>query len=318
MKKLFLIFGVIIFVANAYWGCNRDQKSEVEGPTVALVLKTLNNPFFVDMETGAREAAKTLGVNLIVQGAERDLDVDKQMQIMENLIQRSVDALCIVPAGSQEIIPAILKANKARIPVLNIDSRVDMKALKEAGGEIEIFIGSDNYDGGRVIGNYLVKILNGKGKIGILEGVPGQEAGVQRLEGFLSVINNAPGVKILSSQTANWEMSQGYDVFQNMMQAHQDIEALFSENDNMALGAIEAISAAGRTGDILVLGFDAIDDAKKAIKNGTMEATIAQSPALMGKLALEYAVKAIAGNNIPEEIPVEIQLVTKETLLNNY
>jgi ribose transport system substrate-binding protein len=266
------------------------------------------------METGAREAAKTVGVNLIVQGAERDLDVEKQMQIMENLIQRKVDAICLVPAGSQEIIPAIIKANRAGIPVLNIDSRVDIKALQEAGGEIEIFIGSDNYDGGRVIGDYLVKLLNGNGKIGILEGVPGQEAGIQRLEGFLSIINNAPGVKILSSQTANWEMSQGYDVFQNMMQAHHDIEALFSGNDNMALGAIEAISAAGRTGDIFVLGFDAIDDAKEAIKKGAMEATIAQSPTLMGKLAIEYALKVIHGEEIPKEVPVKIKLVTKETL----
>jgi len=266
------------------------------------------------MEKGAREAAEILGVNLIVQGAERDLDVEKQMQIMENLIQRKVDAICLVPAGSREIIPAIVKANNAGIPVLNIDNRLDMDALKEAGGKVEIFIGSDNYQGGLVMGEYLIQKLNGKGKIAVLEGVPGQESSIQRLRGFVKALESAPDLEIVSSQTANWEMSQGYDVFQNILQAHPEIEALFSGNDNMALGAIEAISAAGKTGDIMVMGFDAIDDAKEAIKNGTMEASIAQSPRLMGKLAIEYAIKFMGGEKIPMEIPVKIKLVTRETL----
>jgi ribose transport system substrate-binding protein len=191
-----------------------------------------------------------------------------------------------------------------------------MTALQESGGKIEIFIGSDNFEGGRLIGEYLIKKLNGPGKIAILEGVPGQEAGIQRLSGFLKALESAPEVEIVSSQTANWEMSQGYDVFQNMLQAHPEIEALFSGNDNMALGAIEAISATGRTGDIMVLGFDAIDDAREAIKKGTMEASIAQSPILMGNLAIDYAVKFINGEKIPKEIPVNIKLITKEALEN--
>ena len=314
MRKIIIPIFLIALCSAAFWGCNRDQQIEGDGPTVALVLKTLNNPFFVDMEKGAREAAKKLGVNLIVQGAERDLDVEKQMQIMENLIQRKVDAICLVPSGSQEIIPAIVKANKAGIPVINVDNRIDKKALDAAGGKIEIFIGSDNFEGGRLIGEYLINILNGNGKIAVLEGVPGQEAGIQRIGGFLKALEDAPGIEIVSTQNANWEMSQGYDVFQNMLQGHPEIEALFSGNDNMALGAIEAITTAGRTGDIIVLGFDAIDDARTAIKNGTMEASVAQSPVLMGKLAVENAVKVINGEKIPEELPVQIKLITKESL----
>ena len=314
MSKFISSFLFIILMIVLFLGCNREKEIENEGPVIALVLKTLNNPFFVDMEKGAREAAEILGVNLIVQGAERDLDVEKQMQIMENLIQRKVDAICLVPAGSREIIPAIVKANNAGIPVLNIDNRLDMDALKEAGGKVEIFIGSDNYQGGLVMGEYLIQKLNGKGKIAVLEGVPGQESSIQRLRGFVKALESAPDLEIVSSQTANWEMSQGYDVFQNILQAHPEIEALFSGNDNMALGAIEAISAAGKTGDIMVMGFDAIDDAKEAIKNGTMEASIAQSPRLMGKLAIEYAIKFMGGEKIPMEIPVKIKLVTRETL----
>ena len=314
MGKYVSFFLLIVFMIVLFLGCNRERDVTNEGPVIALLLKTLNNPFFVDMEKGAREAAEKLSVNLIIQGAERDLDVEKQMQIMENLIQRKVDAICLVPAGSQEIIPAIVKANNAGIPVLNIDNKLDMKALEEAGGKVEIFIGSDNFEGGRVMGEYLIKKLNGKGKIAVLEGVPGQESGLQRLGGFLKALESAPEVEIVSSQTANWEISQGYDVFQNILQAHPEVGALFSLNDNMALGAIEAISAAGRTGDIMVMGFDAIDDAKKAIEKGTMEASIAQSPKVMGRLAVEYAVKFINGEKIPKEIPVNIKLVTKETL----
>jgi ribose transport system substrate-binding protein len=313
--RQFIISGLVLALSTVcFFECNRDESAASKVATVALVLKTLNNPFFVDMEIGARDAAKKLGVDLIVQGAERDLDVEKQMQIMENLIQRKVDAICLVPAGSQEIIPAIVKANNAGIPVLNVDNRIDMQALKSAGGRVEIFIGSDNFEGGKLMGEYLITKLNGKGKIAVLEGVPGQEAGMQRHSGFLKALDSASGIEIVSSQPANWEMSQGYDVFQNMLEAHPEIEALFSENDNMALGAIEAIAVARRTGDIMVLGFDAIEDARQAIKNGSMQATIAQSPALMGKLAIEYAVKFIGGANIPKEVPVEIKLITKETL----
>lgn len=314
MRKLIRSILLVALSTVIFWGCNRDQEIEGNGLTIALVLKTLNNPFFVDMEKGAREAANKLGVNLIVQGSERDLDVEKQMQILENLIQRKVDAICLVPSGSQEIIPAIVKANNAGIPVLNVDNRIDMNALTKAGGKVEIFIGSDNFEGGRLMGEYLITKLNGSGKIAVLEGVPGQEAGVQRLEGFLNALEENSGIEIVSSQTANWEMSQGYDVFQNMLEGHPEIEALFSGNDNMALGAIEAISAAGRTGEIIVLGFDAIDDARTAIKKGTMEASIAQSPELMGKLAIEYAVKIIGGEKIPEEVPVEIKLITRVSL----
>ena len=123
--------------------CQRNEKDSEQ--TVALIVKTLNNPFFMDMESGAREVAKTLGIRLIVQGPEREVDVEKQMQIVENLIQRRVDVICIVPSGSKEIVPAIVKANRAGIPVIAVDTRVHVDVLEEAGGTIAAFIGSDNY-----------------------------------------------------------------------------------------------------------------------------------------------------------------------------
>jgi len=243
-----------------------------EAPRVALVLKTLNSPFFIDMERGAQEAAKRLGVNLTVQAAEREVDVDKQMQIIENLIQTGIKVLLVTPSGSKEIAPAIAKANKAGIRVVVVDTRVDAGAARDAGITIDSYIGSDNYEGGKMAGSYLVQATGGKASVGVLEGIPGHETGDQRLRGFKDAVKDAKGIKIVASQTANWERDQGFTVFQNMLEAHPEIDAVFSANDMMALGAVEAIAAKGKTGKIKVVGYDAVEDAKKAIADGTIVA----------------------------------------------
>src|SRR6266542_6576857 len=183
MKKglLFILLGIL---SITFLSCQRGTDQAGGAPRIALVLKTLNNPFFIDMQKGAEEEAKKLGVNLIVQAAEREVDVEKQMQIIENLIQTKVGALCVTPSGSREIVPAIDKANRAGIPVLIVDTRVDEKALRESHGQIATFIGSDNYEGGKLAGEFIAKRLGGKGKVAVLEGIPGHETGVSRLRGF--------------------------------------------------------------------------------------------------------------------------------------
>jgi ribose transport system substrate-binding protein len=294
--------------------CNRGATSTAGGgkPTVALVLKTLNHPFFVDMRRGAQEAADRLGVNLQVQAAEREIDVEKQMQIVENMIQTGIQALAITPSGSREIVSALVKARDARVPIIVVDTRVDAKAAADAGIRTETFVGSDNYDGGRIAGEYLVKATGGKARVGILEGIPGHETGDSRLRGFRDAVKSAPGVAIVASQPANWERDQGFNVFQNMLQAHPEIDAVFACSDLMALGAVEAIAAAGKSGRIRVIGFDALDDAKKAIAAGTMDASVAQFPSEMGRAAVESAVKVIHGEKVPDEIKVKLELVTKD------
>jgi ribose transport system substrate-binding protein len=296
-------------------GCNRGDKTAAGGatasgkPTIALVVKTLNNPFFIEMQKGAEEAANKLGATLIVQAADREIDVERQMQIIENLIERKVDALCITPSGSREIVPVIVKANKANIPVVIVDTRADEKALAAAGGKIATFIGSDNYDGGKIAGAFMAEKLGGKGHVIVLEGIPGHETGDARLRGFREVIAQSPGIKIVASQPANWERDQGFNVFQNLMQANPDVNGLFACSDLMALGAMEAIAAAGKTGKIVVIGFDAQPEAREAIKKGTMAATVAQFPTRMGATAVENAVKLLHGETIPAFTPVSIELV---------
>ena len=290
------------------------SKAEAEAPRVALVLKTLNSPFFIDMEKGAQEAAKRLGVNLTVQAAEREVDVDKQMQIIENLIQTGVKVLLVTPSGSKEIAPAIAKANKAGIRVVVVDTRVDAKAAKDAGIHVDSYVGSDNYEGGKIAGRYLVEATGGKANVGVLEGIPGHETGDERLRGFREAVKDAKGIKVVASQTANWERDQGFTVFQNMLEAHPEIDAVFSANDMMALGAVEAIAASGKKGKIKVVGYDAVDDARKAIADGTIVASVAQFPSEMGRAAVETADKLLKGQPVPAEQMVRIDLVTKDRL----
>jgi ribose transport system substrate-binding protein len=306
---------MLIAVAGSC-SCNRGGPSAgAPGkPTVALVLKTLNHPFFVDMRRGAQEAADRLGVTLQVQAAEREIDVEKQMQIVENLIQTGIQALAITPSGSREIVSALVKARDARVPIIVVDTRLDAQAAADAGVHAETFVGSDNYEGGKLAGEYLVKATAGKAKVGILEGIPGHETGDSRLRGFRDAVKGSPGITIVASQPANWERDQGFNVFQNMLQAHPDIDSVFACSDLMALGALEAISAAHRTGTIKVVGFDALDDAKKAIATGTLDASVAQFPAEMGRAAIESAVKVIRGEKIADDIKVKLELVTKDNV----
>ena len=295
--------------------CTRSEDAGVHpGPRVAFVLKTLNNPFFIDMQRGAEEAATRLGINLTVQAAEREVDVEKQMQIIENLIQTRVEVLLVTPSGSKEIIPAIAKANQAGIPVIVVDTQVDPEAAREAGIRIATSIGSDNYEGGRLAGEYIAQKFNGQAKVAILEGIPGHETSDSRLRGFLDAVRPTPGIEVIASQPANWERDRGFNVFQNILEANREIDALFACNDMMALGAMEAIAAAGRTGKITIVGFDAVEDARIAIRAGTLEASVAQYPDEMGRLAVESAYRVLQGETLPAVTQVNVELIRKDNL----
>jgi ribose transport system substrate-binding protein len=193
-----------------------------------------------------------------------------------------------------------------------VDTRVDAPALEAAGARIATFIGSNNIDGGRIAGRFVAERLGGQGRVAIVEGIPGHETGDSRLAGFRESIAEHPGITIVSSQTANWERDQAFNATQNVLQSHPDIDAIFAANDIMALGAVEAVAAAGRTGEIVVVGFDALEDARTAIDEGRMDATIAQYPREMGRLAVISADRLLRGETVPAEQPVDIELVTRQ------
>ncbi len=310
----FLGFAVLFFTL-----CSRenDHSGQTDRPRVALVLKTLNSPFFIDLKNGAEQAAEENNVELIVQAPDREIDVEKQMQIIENLIQIRVDAICVSPSGSSELIPAIAKANRAGIPVLIVDTRINQKSAEQEGITTATFIGSDNYQGGKIAGEFVASLSDKPLKVAVLEGIPGHETGDNRLRGFRDGIQPFDRVEIVASQPANWERDQGYNVMQNILQAHPEIEAVFACNDLMALGAMEAVSSAGKMKDIKIVGFDAVEEARKEILNGRMTASIAQHPTEMGKLAIENALKVVNNQPVPDYIPVKIELITREKLLKD-
>lgn len=301
----------ILALAAGFAACNRTRGAR---PRVAFVLKTFNSPFFLDMRRGAETAAAQAGIDLVVQAAEREIDVERQMQIIENMIETRVAVLCLCPSGSQAVVPAVGKANRAGLHVIIVDDEIDDRAAVEQGVWFDTYVGSDNVDGGRIAGHYLVEASHRSAKLALLEGIPGHQTGDARLRGFRDAIRSAPGIRVVASQTANWERDQGFTVFRNMLQAHPEIDALFACNDMMALGAVEAIQAAGRTGRIRIIGFDAVDDARQAIAAGRMEASVAQYPEEMGRIAVESALRLIHGEPVPRDQRTKVGLVTRANL----
>ncbi len=281
-------------------GCADDGGSETEGKKIGLVFSTLNNPFFVDLEAGAKEKADELGATLITLDSHDDSA--KEMSNMEDLINQEVDLILINPTDSDAVQSAVEAANAAGIPVITLDRGAN-------GGEVVAHIASDNVAGGVLAGEFIVEQLGGEGKVVELEGIPGASAARDRGEGFNKALEGT-NIEVVAKQTANFDRAEGLSVMENILQSQTEIDAVFAHNDEMALGALEAIKASGR--DILVVGFDATADAKAAVEEGTMAATVEQLPKMIGSLGVETAMKVIDGETVEKTIPVDLQLVIKE------
>ncbi|PTQ56293.1 MAG: Ribose ABC transport system, periplasmic ribose-binding protein RbsB [Candidatus Carbobacillus altaicus] len=280
---------------------NQSTVGQNEEKVLGFSISTLNNPFFVDLRDGAQKAADKLEYKLVVLDAQDDSA--KQVGDVEDLIQQKVDLLIINPTDSAAIVTAIEAANQANIPVITVDRGAD-------GGEVITHIASDNVAGGKMAAEYIKEKLNGKGKLVELEGIPGTSAARDRGAGFNEVIKADPELTVVAKQPADFDRAKGMSVMENILQAQSEIDAVFAHNDEMALGALEAIEAAGRKG-IIVVGFDATPDAVQAVEEGRLAATVAQQPVLMGEMAVEYAATILKGEKVESYIPVELKLVTQ-------
>jgi ABC-type sugar transport system substrate-binding protein len=284
--------------------------TEERSVTVAFVPKALNSPFWAAMEAAALREAEAQNIHLVSLAADRETDVERQYQIIENLIQQGVDAILLAPSGSKELVPAIRKANDAGIPVLLIDTRIDEAAAQSMSAEVLTYIGSDNFEGGAVAGRYLAETLGGMGQVAVIEGISGHETADQRRLGFLDGIADHPGLRVVASQTANWERALAYNVAENLLQAHPDLDAVFAANDEMALGALEAIAAAQRLDSVSVIGFDAIPDALENIRSGRMLGSVAQFSGEMGRLGVVHAAAFVReGRKPPIEVLTKVELI---------
>jgi len=291
------------------------QPAEEQVLTVAFVPKALNSPFWAAMESAAAREAEEQDIHLVSLAADRETDVERQYQIIENLIQQGVDAILLAPAGSKELVTAIRKANDAGIPVFLLDTRIDEAAAESVGAEVLTYIGSDNFEGGSVAGRYLAATLGGSGEVAIIEGISGHETADQRRLGFLEGIAEYPGIRVVASQTANWERALAYNVAENLLQAHPEIDAIFAANDEMALGALEAADAAQRLETVSVIGFDAIPDALDNIKTGRLLGSVAQFPGEMGRLGVMHAATLLREGTLPpKEVLTKVEIIDLRNL----
>jgi ribose/xylose/arabinose/galactoside ABC-type transport system permease subunit/ABC-type sugar transport system substrate-binding protein len=303
---------VAVVAATIGFRATFNAPTQAKTFTIAFVPKALNSPFWAEMQQAAEREAAAQRVRLVSLAADRETDVERQYQIIENLIQQKVDAILLAPAGSKELVPAIRKANDAGIPVLILDTRIDQGAAESMGARVLTFIGSDNFEGGAVAGRYLANKLGGKGNVAIIEGISGHETADRRRLGFLKGIEAHAGMRVVASQTADWERARAYTVAENLLQAHPDLDAIFAANDEMALGALEAVATARRLGRVGVVGFDAIPDALANIGSGRLLGSVAQFPGEMGRLGVRHAVALLRdGTTPPREILTRVEMIDR-------
>ncbi|OCG09047.1 D-ribose ABC transporter substrate-binding protein RbsB [Gilliamella sp. wkB178] len=267
---------------------------------IALVVSTLNNPFFVTLKDGAVKKANDLGYNLVVLDSQNN--PAKELANVEDIIVKGTKVILINPTDSDAVGNAVLAANKAGIPVITLDRAANK-------GEVVSHIASDNVAGGKMAGDFIFNKLGASAKVIQLQGIVGTSASRERGDGFTKSMQ-ANKFTILTAQPADFDRAKGMNVMQNLLTAYPATQAVFAENDEMALGAMRAIQTAGRT-DILVVGFDGTDDGIKSVQRGKMAATVAQQPEQIGAIGVEIADKVIKQEKVDSKVPVDLKLITK-------
>lgn len=311
MKKITSILSTILVSALLFTACSTGEKTEAETPSndakyvVGLSMNTQTNPFFVDVKDGVQKAADEKGITLYVTDAQNDPSI--QMKDIENLITKKPDAIIIDPTDSDAIVAAVELCNDANIPVFTMDRESN-------GGVVISHIGYDAIKSGRIAGEYIAEQLDGKGKIVELQGIMGTNVAQDRSKGFNEIISANDGIEIVATQVADFDRAKAMSVMENILQANPQIDALYAANDEMLLGALEAIEAAGRTDEIIKIGCDAIDDTLEVIKNGKVEATIAEPPFFLGKAILNAAFDHLEGKTIEKYVILDNKLVTQENV----
>ena len=280
--------------------------------TVALVMKALTNPFFSKMELGAKAYANQHNIPLEIFGVDRETDVERQISIVENLIARGYGAIVIAPTDSKQLVPACQKALANGIVVINIDNPFHKATLHEYGVAIP-FVGSDNHAGAAQVGAYVLRRLNGRGRVIVIEGIRGVENADLRKAGFMEAITRDSHIELVASQSANWHTDEAFSLAVELLKAHAPVDAIFCANDKMALGVLQALDISGLAGKTLLAGYDNIEAVRSEMQRGRVHATVEQHPELMGQFGVALAVQALAGEKLPQYLPTPVDLVTHET-----
>ena len=324
------VLGAVLLVSVMTAGCGPTDVPDSEGapgpavkgesapeaapakPTIALIMKSLANEFFKTMEEGARrhQRANADAYDLIAQGIKDELDVNRQIQLVEQMTAQEVDAIVIAPADSKALVGVCKKAMDAGIVVVNIDNKFDEAVLTDKEAQIP-FVGPDNRAGARLAGDFLAQRLEPGAPVAIVEGIPTAYNAVQRKLGFEDAMK-AAGMTVVDSQSARWEMNEAHRVASAIMGAHPDVKALLCANDSMALGAVAALREAGLLGEVAVVGYDNITAVQELLKEGVMLATVDQHADRLAVFGIEYALEMLASGGTPANRETPVDLITAE------
>ncbi len=298
---------------NSGAGASAPAPAPVAPKTVGLVMKTLTNPFFIEMEKGARRAEKELGISLQVRTAAQETSIEQQIQIVNDLIAAKVDAIVIAPGDSQSLVASVKTAMDAGIKVVNIDNRLDAQALAAAGVAVVPFISVDNDAGAYKAGKFLAESVTAPTQAAILEGIRSADNARQRKEGAQRGLLENKQIKLVASETANWKIDEAYSVTKALFAKHPDIRLLFAANDMMALGAVKYLQEKGLA-KVQVAGYDALAEALSEVKAGRLAATVDQQAAEQGYQGVVAAMRLVRGEPVEPVTTVPTRLITATTL----
>ncbi len=304
MRKSYVLaasFAASIFLLGSCGHSGQNKTIDI-----TIVTKALDSEWWQRVKAGAEDAAKEHpDVRLAVLAPEREVNIDQQVSILEDQITKKIAALAVAPTGKAEVIPVLDRARAAGIPVVIFDTDIDW-ASKQS------YVGSDNRHAGRIAGEYIAKLLDGKGKVAVIRGILGIQTHEDRLAGFQEAAHNAPGIDCVAVQPANSERALAMSVMENLLTRYPDLRAVFATNDQMALGAVEAIAARNLTAKIAVVGVDATYEAVRAVQAGRLSGDVAMYPDRLGRNAFNAALKLALGQPVEKRIDVGEALVTKE------
>ena len=298
MKRFLSILMSIVLSSFILVGCEKQNKNETK--KIGFIVSTLNNPFFVDLKKGIEKEAKKLGYEVIVLDSQND--PAKEVSNMEDISVKNVSLVLLNPVDSDSAVASVMIANNEKLPIMTVDRVAN-------GGKVISHIASDNVAGGVMASEFLIDKLGNNGKVVELEGIAGSSATRDRGKGFEDGIKKSK-LNIIAKQSADFDRTKGLTVMENIIQSKGKIDAVFAQNDEMALGASKALADANMK-DVLVVGFDATDDAVASVKKGEMAATVAQQPILIGETAVKYVNKYLKGEKVKDFVPVELKLITK-------
>lgn len=319
MKKRILAVLVMMAMVLALTACGDNgadkTSSDVSGEgsdeiKIAYIVKAKTDEFWTTMEKGAYAYAEEKGVELSFQAPEKETDVEKQVQMVENAITKKFDAIILSVADSKSLIPSIIKANDAGIPVILVNDTIDEEALEAEGGKVETYVGIDQYEAAALAGAYAAENIE-DGKILYLEGISGVKALEDRLIGFE---DQAADFEVVASQTAKCDRNEGFNVMQNVLSAHPEVNVVWAVNAEMGQGAIQAIEQGGFAGKVQVFDFDATSDDIEAIKAGTLTGTVAQYPNLQAEAAIQACLDVLDGKTLEAHTKTKAELITAENV----